>query len=75
MSTPTEWPRPEWKWCWMRFRTSRRAKWRTSLVKVIKHDGRQFVNIFGQIDALSPAVCRSFEARFVQAEPPPKKWR
>ena len=61
-------------WYWMRFRTSRRAKWRVLLVEVVVHNGQEFVTPLGNRNCFSRTICEGWEAEFVVAEPPPKEW-
>lgn len=70
-----DWPTPDTLWWWMRYRRSRRSKWRVLLVRVIRDpEGAEYIAPFQDHNAISRSICTEWEARFHPAAPPPQPW-
>ena len=74
---PIKWPTAESKWWWMRFRMTRRSKWRVLRVKVRQCLGTEYVLPLDGNDGFSRSVCKKWHALFVPGvlgKPPPEEW-
>ena len=74
MNKPIPWPTGDGSWWWMRWRKSRRGKWRTMLVQFFVHEDMEWFAPFENNNAYSRGCCESLSALFLPAEAPPKDW-
>ncbi len=72
--TSIDWPTPDHTWWWMRWRPTRRSKWRKDVIVTVIVDGTKWVCPVGSTGALTRAICKEWEAQFVPASPPPEEW-
>lgn len=70
-----DWPTPGTTWWWMRYRPSRRSKWRVLLVRVIRDPARaEYIKPFQDRNCISRYISKEWEATFHPAAPPPEDW-
>ena len=68
-------PKPEWDWCWLRCRSTKRSKWRVYLVEQVVVDDIRYVRPHEDNNQYPPHFFAAMEWQFTEAVPPPLEWR
>ena len=71
MTKPIDWPSGDGTWWYMRFRKSRRSKWRRLLVEFYSIGKHEWVTPFDDDSRVPKAFCTKHEATFLPAAAPP----
>lgn len=66
-----DWPTNQFRFWWMQYRISARAKVRVILVEIVVHDGTEYVQPFQDRNCYPRSFCSDWNAKFKPCESEP----